>query len=101
MQFTERETATILAALRQWQKAPAWEFNDIATNGERYKVLSDGEIGKLCERINTAPNEIWALCSDDDGVVLCNTEKDAAKALRAWKRAAANNARGPFGPFKA
>jgi hypothetical protein len=61
--LTDRELATVLAALRHWQRAayrrnamggpnalPEW---DIATQGDELKELSYTEIDALCERLNS------------------------------------------------
>lgn len=53
--LTDRETATILAALRFWQREgasltlPEW---DIATSGGTLDGLDIEEIDGLCERLN-------------------------------------------------
>lgn len=58
-----RETATILAALRHWRDSnsfiPNWpgdqataRYGHIATDGGALISLSDGEIDRLCERVN-------------------------------------------------
>ena len=52
---TERESGTILAALRYWQREglmSAGDEQDIATDGRRFESLSVDEIDALCERIN-------------------------------------------------
>ncbi len=52
--ITERELATILAALRLWQQADEHnrgELQDIA--GETGVPLSNKEIDTLCQRINS------------------------------------------------
>jgi hypothetical protein len=57
---SERETATILAALRYWQREgslSAGHERDIETDLDRLEPLSAGEIDALCERLN---------CRDDD-----------------------------------
>jgi len=51
--LTKRERATVLAALRRWFSYPAARDADsIATNGGRHKPLDNGEIDRLCKRIN-------------------------------------------------
>jgi hypothetical protein len=53
--ISERETATILAALRYWQREglmSAGAEQDVASDGERFQALSAEEIDTLCERIN-------------------------------------------------
>lgn len=68
MQFDNRKTATILAALRYWQRhqARAAECgmrsntipeDDILTNGGTLKPLDGIEIDALCEEINFEPKE--------------------------------------------
>ena len=53
VELTERERATILAALRRWLSYPAARAADsIATNGGKDKPLDDGEIQGLCKRIS-------------------------------------------------
>jgi len=50
---TEREHATILAALRRWLSYPAAREADLtATNRGKHKPLDDGEIQRLCKRIS-------------------------------------------------
>lgn len=56
--LSERELATVLAALRYWQRE-GWVTNgrehDIATDGGKFDPLSADDISKLCERLNTSP----------------------------------------------
>jgi hypothetical protein len=52
-QLTERELATVLAALRHWQTAESAEAHeDIATDGGRLEPLKVDEIDELCLRLN-------------------------------------------------
>ena len=52
VRVTERERATILAALRPWLSYPAArEADATATNRGKHKPLDDGEIQRLCKRI--------------------------------------------------
>ena len=52
VRVTERERATILAALRRWLSYPAArEADPTATNRGKHKPLDDGEIQRLCTRI--------------------------------------------------
>jgi hypothetical protein len=52
IKVTNRERATILAALRRWLSYPAArEADSIATNGGKHKPLDDGEIQRLYKRI--------------------------------------------------
>lgn len=66
LQVDERELATILAALRYWQRdglssdehgdlATPGPENDIATDGGTHEPLDLDEIDELCERINCEP----------------------------------------------
>jgi hypothetical protein len=56
MYFDNRETATVLAALRHWQNTSSTsidtELFDIATNCGTLERLTDDEIDDLCERVN-------------------------------------------------
>jgi hypothetical protein len=61
LELSDREHATVLAALRYWQgeiladqfgRFPP-EIEDIASNGGTVQALDVGEIDTLCERINT------------------------------------------------
>ena len=53
VKLTERERATVLAALRRWLSYPAARDADaIATNRGKNKPLDDGEIQRLCKRIS-------------------------------------------------
>src|SRR6478609_8744209 len=52
VRVTERERATVLAALRRWLSYPAArEADSIATNHGKHKPLDDGEIQRLCKRL--------------------------------------------------
>lgn len=58
--FDEREHATVLAALRFWQRlgcARDVPEQDIATNGGAEKPLHSHQIDDLCERLNYAEEE--------------------------------------------
>ena len=53
LRFTERERATVLAALRRWLSYPAArEADSIATNHGKHKPLDDSEIQRLCKRLS-------------------------------------------------
>jgi len=55
--ITEREHATILAALRLWQEADEHNRGDLRDIAEAVGVpLSNEEIDALCERINFTGN---------------------------------------------
>lgn len=56
--LNERELATVLAALRLFQRtdsAHSGPENDIASNGGAIEPLSNAEIDDLCERLNVRP----------------------------------------------
>jgi hypothetical protein len=58
VKFTERERATVLAALRRWLSYPAArEADSIATNYGKHQPLDDGEIQRLCKRISEIANK--------------------------------------------
>lgn len=72
LQVDEREFATILAALRYWQRdgLSADEHGDLATPGPENDVATDGgthepldldEIDELCERLNCEPSALTRL----------------------------------------
>ncbi len=57
--MTKRETATVLAALRYWQRCAVMpsittpcEEGSIATDGGQFDSLDEDEIDALCEKIN-------------------------------------------------
>ena len=52
MQFTKKETATILAALRLWQSAHDSELAPFAPYFVGVGRLTDDEMDALCERLN-------------------------------------------------
>ena len=55
--ITEREHATILAALRLWQEADEHKRGDLRDIAEAAGIpLSNEEIDVLCERINFTAN---------------------------------------------
>jgi hypothetical protein len=52
VELTERQRATVLAALRRWLSYPAArEADSVATNGGKHRPLDNGEIERLCKRI--------------------------------------------------
>lgn len=55
MQLSDKQRATILAALRFWQATPSDEtedYNEIATNSGAHDALNLEDIDALCEQIN-------------------------------------------------
>jgi len=59
LRFSEREAATILAALRYWRRegpSSAGHERDIETDFDRLQALSAEEIDTLCERIGPSRN---------------------------------------------
>lgn len=56
MELSDRELATVLAALRYWQQSmdgsTAWAKHVMPEHFYDVKPLTSGEIGALCERIN-------------------------------------------------
>src|SRR5262245_43408422 len=59
IKLTERERATVLAALRRWLSYPAARNADsIATNRGKHKPLDDGEIQRLCKRMSQTEREV-------------------------------------------
>lgn len=55
MNLTDRELATVLAALRLWQSQDGEtnsELNAIASNEGQCEPLTEEEIDDLCERLN-------------------------------------------------
>jgi hypothetical protein len=72
MNLNIRETATVLAALRYWQReglmSGGYE-HDIASNNDTEEPLAEGEIESLCERLNMGPDpeeddSVWVLFTD-------------------------------------
>jgi hypothetical protein len=64
VRVTERERATVLAALRRWLSYPAArEADSIATNRGKHKPLDDGEIQRLCKRISEIASKGSAIAS--------------------------------------
>ena len=70
IKVSNREHATILAALRHWQRVPGEALmheDDIATNGGELEALSPPEIDELCERINGDTAHLGSVAIDVDG----------------------------------
>ena len=65
MKLSDREIATVLAALRQWQasESPAWAARAIACGaelphfGHEHAPLNNEEIDQLCQKINFGESE--------------------------------------------
>src|SRR5262245_35161034 len=75
IKITEREGATILAALRRWLSYPAArEADSIATNAGKYKPLDNGEIEALCKRLTKTERK------RDQGRLLQSTNGQGAGA---------------------
>src|SRR6516164_10697070 len=69
IKITNRECATILAALRRWHSYPAVRTGDsIATNKRKYRPLDDGEIQRLCKRITKRDGAAIRRCSNNGSV---------------------------------
>src|SRR5262245_21156800 len=59
VKLSERERATVLAALRRWLSYPAArEADSIATNRGKHKPLDDGEIQRLCKRVTQTETKV-------------------------------------------
>jgi hypothetical protein len=68
----ERQTATILAALRYWQREglmSSGHEGSIACNGGDIKPLSAPEIDALCEQINVAPDPAIIVVGCEGGLI--------------------------------
>src|SRR5262245_37320595 len=75
IRITEREGATMLAALRRWLSYPAArEADSIATKAGKYKPLDNGEIEALCKRLTKMERH------RDQGRLLQSTNGQAAGA---------------------
>lgn len=60
MNLSDRQLATILAALRHWQShVTRWEDEEFCGGGHFYSVepLTNEEIDELCEDLNTEEDE--------------------------------------------
>jgi hypothetical protein len=79
VKLSQRERATILAALRRWLSYPAArEADSIATNRGKHKPLDDGEIQRLC-------NRIIELKRRGDGAALPRHSNNGARAQKGVK----------------
>jgi hypothetical protein len=73
MKLTNRELATVLAALRYWQRTACGrdvDEQDIATEGRTIKPLHDHQIDELCDRLLTdqQPRVHVLVCDNNGGV---------------------------------
>lgn len=66
-QFTARESCTVLAALRYWQRTVEEPAEASPDHFEDVEPLNDEEIDDLCERITLD----WTKCDDGDKKKLC------------------------------
>lgn len=75
MQLDSRQTATILAALRFWQRSKGLqneaEFR-IATNDHTLAPLGSEEIDALCEQINAPQTIPTAVIEVNGGIISCS-----------------------------
>jgi hypothetical protein len=60
VELSERETAMLLAALRNWQTDALNEDLEeaFAAHFEEHTMLDDAEIDALCERLNFADGQV-------------------------------------------
>src|ERR1039457_3492447 len=68
----KRQTATILAALRYWQREglmSSGHEQDIATEGNSMNALDAEDIDALCEQINVAPDPAIIVVGCEGGLV--------------------------------
>ena len=82
MKLTDRELATILAALRYWQREGLTSGGseiDVATDNGIIDELDRGEIDDLCERLNTSD------ASDEAPDILSHMEKGFIEAAKKMK----------------
>lgn len=73
-QLSQRELATVLAALRYWQAYRALmsePMHDIETDGGTLTPLSDTEIDSLCESINAEQTIPTAVIEVNGGAIYC------------------------------
>jgi len=75
MKLSDREIATVLAALRYYQRdlvddGARFEHGDIATNGGKLKPLDEFEIDKLCDHLNFSPT---VHAEPSEPVMVCST----------------------------
>lgn len=74
--FDNRQTATILAALRYYQNSPALgessgasDIADIATDGGTIDPMGRDEIDDLCEQVNVVPQQFLIVVGCEGGLV--------------------------------
>ena len=82
VRVTERERATVLAALRRWLSYPAArEADPIATGGGKHRPLDNAEIERICKRMTKMEGKRGAaplVRQSDDGM----HEREASKTAR-------------------
>lgn len=54
---------------------------------------------RMMTALNEMDDRVWALYSEDDGVVLFDKYREALKTKAIWRKAGANGIEGPLGPF--
>ena len=83
MQFDSRNTATILAALRFWQRkgsATEAEFQ-LASDDNSFLPLDSDEIDALCEVINTDATLPTAVIEINGGAIYCTRSNVPMRVL--------------------
>jgi hypothetical protein len=81
--LNDRQLATVLAALRAYQRTPrqSSDIHDVATNGGELSPLDDVEIDELCESLNFG--------TDDTGLLRAG-EQAKKMPMKEFRRVAAN-----------
>lgn len=94
LNITEREFATLLAALRFWGRVGpdlGGAEMDIATNGGVIEPMSEGETDALAERLNEhEPTCLYMICgADEDGAdaTFVVEARNSDEAIRLWNTA--------------
>lgn len=77
--FTRRQTDTIIAALRLWQRAP--QYPEVALAEEHGRMLSDAEIDRLIENQINTPVEIPESVKEARSGLIPSDETDALLPL--------------------
>lgn len=102
IRLDEREHATVMAALRYWQReglnSGGHEIEQIATNAGALEPMDAAEVNRLCERVIMSPQqaspkllevarENYAAPSDDDIEIdddAATSEADEGTWVMAW-----------------